>query len=74
MKEILIAFWVGLILGAFIAHALHRIRNRGFKDLLEALDGYLNAGSKEERREAAKRAKIVYRRYTGKDYKNKNER
>lgn len=44
------------------------------KQAMEALDDYLNAGFKEERKEASEKAKIVYKEYFGVEYKNKKDR
>jgi|LakMenEpi03Aug12_release.lakeMendotaPanAssembly.Ray.scaffolds.fasta_scaffold895567_2 hypothetical protein len=44
------------------------------KKAIEALDQYLNAGSKLERRKAAENAKEIYKEYYGKDYENKRDR
>jgi len=41
---------------------------------LEGIDDYLNAGCKESRKEASKKAKKLYEKYTGEKYKNRNER
>ena len=41
---------------------------------MEVIDDYLNAGCKESRREASKKAKKLYEKYTGEKYKNRNER
>lgn len=41
---------------------------------VEALDDYLNAGCKKTRKQAAKKAKIIYQEYYGKEYLNRNER
>lgn len=38
------------------------------------IDDYLNAGTKEDRKNASKRAKKVYKMYYNKPYKNRNER
>ncbi len=39
-----------------------------------ALDDYLNAGCKETRKQAAEKAKIIYKEYYGKDYVNRTNR
>jgi len=44
------------------------------KEAMLSLDDYLNAGSKEERKKASEKAKILYKKYYGKDYINRNER
>ena len=41
---------------------------------VEALDMYLNAGDKEQRRSASENAKCIYKEYYGVDYKNIIER
>ena len=41
---------------------------------MEALDDYLNAGCKEERKKASVKAKEVYKEFYGKEYINRNER
>lgn len=41
---------------------------------VEALDDYLNAGSKDSRANAADKAKHIYKEYYGKEYRNRNER
>lgn len=41
---------------------------------MEALDDYLNAGWKEKRRDAAHKAKIVYKEFFGIEYKNRMDR
>jgi rubrerythrin len=43
------------------------------KKALEVIEDYLNAGCKESRTKAAKKAKEVYKEYHGKEYQNKNE-
>ena len=44
------------------------------KEAMLSLDDYLNAGSKEERKKASEKAKILYKKYYGKEYINRNER
>ena len=44
------------------------------KRAVEALDDYLNAGSKDARANAADKAKQIYQEYYGKEYRNRNER
>ena len=44
------------------------------KEAMSSLDDYLNAGRKEERREISEKAKILYKKYYGKDYVNRNDR
>lgn len=39
-----------------------------------ALDDYLNAGCKEKRKQAAEKAKFLYKEYYGVDYINRNDR
>lgn len=39
-----------------------------------ALDDYLNAGCKETRKQAAEKAKVLYKEYYGVDYVNRNDR
>ncbi len=41
---------------------------------MDALDDYLNAGSKEERRKAAEKAKKVYKDFYGIEFKNRIDR
>ena len=41
---------------------------------VEALDDYLNEGSKDTRANAADKAKQIYQEYYGKEYRNRNER
>lgn len=43
-------------------------------EAMEIIDDYLNAGCKETRKEASKKAKILYKKYNGKEYLNRNER
>lgn len=43
-------------------------------DAMNVIDDYLNAGSKESRAKASIKAKSIYKRYYGKEYKNRNER
>jgi len=43
-------------------------------EAMEVIDDYLNAGCKESRKEASKKAKKLYEKYTGEKYKNRNER
>jgi len=43
-------------------------------EAMEVIDDYLNAGCKESRKESSKRAKKLYKEYSGKDYINRNER
>lgn len=38
------------------------------------LDDYLNAGCKETRKQAAEKAKFLYKEYYGVDYVNRNDR
>lgn len=38
------------------------------------LDDYLNAGCKEKRKDAAKKAKLLYKEYYGVYYVNRNDR
>lgn len=44
------------------------------KRAMEALDNYLNAGFKEERKKTAEQAKLIYKEYYGVEYKNKIDR
>ena len=44
------------------------------KNAMEVIDDYLNAGFKEERKKASEKAKVLYKEYYGKDYKNRIER
>ena len=41
---------------------------------IEVIDDYLNAGCKDSRKEASKKAKKLYEKYSGEKYKNRNER
>ena len=41
---------------------------------MSALDDYLNAGGKEARRQAAEKAKAIYKEYHGVDYVNRIDR
>lgn len=41
---------------------------------METLDDYLNAGTKQERTEASKKAKKLYKEYYGVDYVNRIDR
>jgi hypothetical protein len=41
---------------------------------IDILDDYLNAGSKEQRKASAEKAKEIYKEYYGIDYINRNER
>lgn len=43
-------------------------------EAVEALDAYLNAGTKEERRKASEKAKIVYEKFHGRKYLNIRDR
>lgn len=38
---------------------------------LNVIEDYLNAGDKESRKKASKKGKAVYKRFHGKDYKNR---
>jgi hypothetical protein len=44
------------------------------KNAMSLIDDYLNAGSKEERSVIAPKAKALYKKYYGKEYKNRLER
>jgi hypothetical protein len=43
-------------------------------EAMEVIDDYLSARCKESRKEASKKAKKLYEKYTGEKYKNSNER
>lgn len=43
------------------------------KKAMLVLDDYLNAGNKEQRTEASKKAKKLYKKYYGVEYRNRNE-
>jgi len=43
-------------------------------EAMEVIDEYLNSGCKDSRRDASKKAKKLYEKYTGEKYKNRNER
>jgi len=43
------------------------------KKAINALDDYLNAGNKEQRKKAAIKAKEIYKEYHGKEYTNRND-
>ena len=41
---------------------------------MQIIDDYLNAGDKESRKEAADKAKALYKEYYGVEYINRNDR
>ena len=43
------------------------------QECLNVIEDYLNAGCKETRRAAHLKAKSIYKRHYGEEYKNKNE-
>jgi len=43
-------------------------------EAMEVIDDYLNAGYKDQRRGASEKAKVLYRKYYGKEYKNRVDR
>ena len=53
---------------------LQKVYDNTLADAMNIIDDYLNAGCKEARAEASKKAKAIYKRYYGKDYTNRNER
>lgn len=48
--------------------------NSLMKESLEVIDGYLNAGCKDQRKKVHQAGRAYYRKVTGTDYLNKNER
>lgn len=69
-------------IGTAIDYALSELKKLRLGDVsfsllqraVEALDDYLNAGSKDTRANAADKAKQIYQEYYGKEYRNRNER
>lgn len=44
------------------------------EDAMSIIDDYLNAGSKDDRRKVAEKAKFLYKEHYGREYVNRNER
>lgn len=50
------------------------LNDRHLMEAMDIIEDYLNAGSKEARKQASIKAKKLYRSYHGQPYVNKNER
>lgn len=61
-------------IGTFNADAYDDENNILLRKAVETLDDYLNAGCKEERKQASTKAKEIYKEFYGTEYKNRNEK